>query len=322
MRAWAGLRAFLRRVACTGDGCVRSVWKLILAYALYAVWAHLAARLFSRGFGALFDAWGLTSANLAAAPGWAQMLVRHYGSIVSVLSSAGTVLLAIVLLRWFARISPCERPDWKAFARGGALGALVVCAGAGLFLWTDSMRLRAGSALSWELLPLAAVFFTAALAEGAFARMLTIRTVGRQTRPIRAYAASVVMFFLIAGGYALGVLGAINMLLMGAATVAMYVRMGPGTAVGFRFAWSFFSNCVFGFPGGNVAANPVLSLYGVSEDALTGGSRGLICGLWMTLALLGLVLWLCLPAIRAAWNSRRAKPSPSGGDLRSGRRRI
>ena len=56
VRAWAGLRAFLRRVACKGDGCVRSVWKLILAYALYAVWAHLAARLFSRGFGALFDA--------------------------------------------------------------------------------------------------------------------------------------------------------------------------------------------------------------------------------------------------------------------------
>ncbi len=51
---------------------------------------------------------------------------------------------------------------------------------------------------------------------------------------------------------------------------------------------------VFGFPGGNTGATPLVSIYAVSENWLTGGSNGLIYGLWMTAAL----LMLALPALK------------------------
>ena len=238
MRWWNSALGALKSVAfCREDG-VRAAWKLILACALYAVWAWAAARFLSMGFGALFDAWGLNAQTLSQAPGWAQALAAHYGKLISLISSAGVLALSWALMRLLAS-GRFERLRAADFARAALVGAAWVALGAGLFLLADSMRpYERGLTLHADMLWMLAVYLLAALAEERFTRTLTMRVAALNARPCWAYIASCIVFLVVTGGYALGLLGAVNMLLFGLVCARLSATGRAGASVGLRFAWS------------------------------------------------------------------------------------
>lgn len=307
MRWWNSALRGLKRVALCREGGARAIWKLLFAYAAYLLWAWLIAYALSRGFGALFDAWGLSAATAVRAPSWAQWLFANYGRFISLISSAGAVALAHGLLRLLAGGKMAKlRP--RDFGFGVLWGLVPVLAAAALFLATDSMRLYERTfSLTPDLLWMLAVYFAAALAEERFARGLTMRVAALHSRPLWGYAASAVMLLAITGSYALPPLGIVNMLLTAVLCAHLSVTGRAGASVGLRCAWSWASNALVAFPGGNAASRPVLQLYEVSEHWLTGGANGLICGAWMTLVLLALSLWLFRRPLRTLLRRKEAK---------------
>ena len=307
MRWW---NSFLRGLKCTlfcKEGGVRAAWKLLLAYAAYLLWAWLATYALSWGFGALFDGWNLSAATIAQAPAWAQGLFANYGRLISVISSLGVAALSQGLLRLLAggRMYPLRPRD---LAIGALWGLVPVLAGAALFLAVDSMR-PYGRTLSFtpDVLWMLAVYLAAALAEERFARGLTMREATLHARPVWGYVASALMLLAITGSYALPPLGIVNMLLTAVLCAHLSATGHAGASVGLRCAWSWSSNALAAFPGGNAASQPVFRLYDVSENWLTGGANGLICGAWMTLILLALALWLFRQPLRALLRRKKAK---------------
>ena len=283
-------------------GTLRAPWLLALGYALDLGWAYAVSAGMTRGFSGLFSAWGLTSANLPLAPGWARWIVRNYGSVISVVSSLGIAALATLLVRAGLK----ERLDMRLRPKQLGLGALaglgIAAVSALAFVLSDSMRLAHGlreARLSGELLTLLVVYGVAALAEELFDRAFVLRAVraalGEGVRGCAAAcAASALMLWLTTGAVNLGVIGSVNMLLFGGLCALLHWARLGNASWGLRFAWSYASVSLVAFPGGNTASAPWLELYHVSDALFTGGERGLICGLWMTgiLALLLLILLL------------------------------
>ena len=197
--------------------------------------------------------------------------------------------------------------------------------GAALFLAVDSMR-PYGRTLSFtpDVLWMLAVYLAAALAEERFARGLTMRVATLHARPVWGYVASALMLLAITGSYALPPLGIVNMLLTAVLCAHLSATGHAGASVGLRCAWSWSSNALAAFPGGNAASQPVFRLYDVSENWLTGGANGLICGAWMTLILLALALWLFRQPLRALLRVRKQnnaatpRAPPRGGGLCKG----
>ena len=307
MRWWNSALRGLKRVALCREGSARAVWKLLFAYAAYLLWAWLIAYLLSRGFGALFHAWSLSAATAARAPSWAQWLFANYGRFISLISSFGAIALAYGLLRLLAG-GKMEKLRPRDLTMGALWGLIPVLAGAALFLLMDSMRLYERTfSLTPDLLWMLAVYFAAALAEERFARGLTMRVAALHSRPLWGYVASAVMLLAITGSYALPPLGIVNMLLTAVLCAHLSATGHAGASVGLRCAWSWSSNALVAFPGGNAASQPVFRLYDVSENWLTGGANGLICGAWMTLILLALALWLFRQPLRALLRRKKAK---------------
>ncbi|NLF27726.1 MAG: hypothetical protein GX592_07485 [Clostridiales bacterium] len=262
MRWWSRFSGGLKRLALNPEGKVRAAWKLIFAYLLYALWAYAATALLAR------------------------MLV--HGKIISLIGNFGAVALSHALLYWYTKERPA-RLSPRSFGLGALLGALVVAVGAGLFLLTDSMRaMEKWLSPSWDLLWMLPVYGFASLAEERFARALALRTA---SRPIWGCVASTAMFLAVTGGWALGWPGAVNMLLKGLVCAKWSAEGHAGASVGFRFAWSYFSSAVLAFPAGATGARPLVELYSVSEDWLTGGEGGLIRGAWMAIVLLLIGAW-------------------------------
>ena len=299
MRWWNSVRGGLKSAALNKEGGVRAVWKLLLACALYLGWTWAAGYGLARGFGALFEAWNLNADTLSRAPGWARLLAENYGRVVSLVSSAGVIALSWGLLRLF-RLGRFPRLRVGHFTLGALGGAAVVGLGAALFLALDSMRLyERGFFFHADILWMLAIYLLAALAEERFARTLTMRVATASARPAWGYAASALVLFAMTGSYALRPLGMVNMLFTAVACARLSDTGRPGAAAGLRFGWSWASGGLLAFPGGNTDAQAGASFYAVSENWLTGGNGGLICGVWMTLALLALLLWLFWPCLHA-----------------------
>ena len=302
-RLWSGLKS----AAFCKEGGVRALWKLVFAYGLYILWAWAATYLLSLGFGALFAAWNVNAATVARAPGWAQGLFANYGRLISMISSAGAIALSWALARLLAG-RRFERLRARDFALGALWGLLAVLAGAGLFLAVDSMRPYARElSFHTDLLWMLAVYYLAALAEERFARGLTMRVATLHAHPAWGYAASALMFLAVTGAYALRPLGIVNMLLTALICARLSAMGKAGAAVGLRFAWSWASSAFIAFPGAATGAQAALRLYAVSENWLTGGDGGLICGAWMTLVLLALAAWLLRKPMRTLWQQMAAR---------------
>ena len=282
-----------RRLFTDGDGGVRTSW--LLTVSLLA-WAGLTVVLrygLMRAFAALFAAWGLDAATAPLAPGWARAVYSWHGSLVSVAFAAG----ALGVCHWLRRLWQ-GRGDGLRF-RGDALvrwtlaGAGCALFVAALCLIPDSMRLSwplSSPRVSLSVLPILVISLLSALAEEAFVKRVLYDGLDRRWRKPWPAAFVCAAFFVIDRGYAASWPGAVNVLLLGLATLLIYRRRGLWASAGFRWGWSVFVMFLMGF-GGEVS---VYRFYSVSEGVLTGGDAGPIYGLWTTLALSGLVAWMLM----------------------------
>ena len=286
--------ATVRLVFVARDGGLRAVWRLALAVIGYIVWTNGITIALSYAFDALFSAWGVTTLNAQYAPGYARFLAANYGNIISLVSSAGVAAFAYLAAPSRERL----RFQPGLLGIGTLLGLAVVSLAAGGFLALDSLRLTSASPdFSWSPLILLPVYFAAAVAEEFFARGYVLHMVSsRGNRPL-GYLASTALFLYVTGGYALGAMGIVNMLLLSAVLCALSERWSSWLTAGVRFGWGYAITCLDAFPGAG-GGSPVATLYSVSEGWLTGGSGGLISGLYTTLVLLVALALLFRDAIQ------------------------
>lgn len=288
------------RFALIGKRGVRLGWKLLAAGFLYALWAHLGRYGLILGFSKLFEVWNLDATTLERAPGWAQFLAAEYGAIVSILLGLGTMGLAALLIRLLCR-GRIEGMRIRDLCGGTLLGAAAAIVPALIFLWTDSMRPYSSLPdLNAEIFFMLPVFFLSAWAQEWFARSLAMQIIGDRVPRWAGRLIAVIFFLAVADGYTYGPLGTVNMALVGMFLLLLHEKKGAGAAVGFYFAWSYGFSTLLAFPGGTAVSRPLFQLYSVSENFLTGGEGGMICGFAATLILLAGNIYLAeiLPLLK------------------------
>ena len=259
-----GCKKLARRVFCDSDGKMRTVWKILLAAAIYA--AAFYAVLYGLGalFGLLFDAWGLTNSNLGYAPKWAQVVVCTHTDFcyaLAYLISAGTLML---LTR------KTEKPKSGALWKGMALGLVL---GGGLTLAAlifDSARFEISirePQLSIQTLIAFALIVVGKFSHEVLCRRL-IYGLYRKKQVTAALISALVTTLLIGEWTVVGVLSGF---LLGFVACALYERGGLLASTAFQVTWTAWTTLLFGFPGMTANATPVYALYHVSDAWLTGG---------------------------------------------------
>lgn len=278
----------VRSVFVAREGGLRAVWRLLIALGVYVVWTNGITIALSYAFDALFSAWSITTLNVQYAPGYARWFAANYGNVISVVSSVGVAVFAYLAAP--ARDRLRFRP--KLLGIGTIVGGSIVLVAALCMLALDSVRTPAASPdFTWSPVVLLPVYLAAAVAEEFFARGYVRPMIAtRAHRPV-AYLASAAVFLYITGGYALGVMGIINLLLFSVVLCALSERWSSWLTAGVRFGWGYAVTCLFAFPGAN-GGNPIVPLYSVSEEWLTGGKMGLISGAYMTILLLAALIVL------------------------------
>ena len=277
-----------------GNGRIRTGWLLAASLFLYALAAAATRYGLVRAFGALFRAWGVDDGIIHLAPAWARAVYVWHGSFATLTFAAVTLLLVRWLRRlWGLEARFAEAPKGRLW-RSALLGAAAAIAVAALCLLPDSVRLQwplSAPRLTWRLPILAALSLAAAFAEEAFTKRVLYDGLSGRWKGIWVTAVVCAVFWLANGGYAGGVVGALNVLLLGWMGCMLYARFGLWASVGFRWGWSLVNVFLLGFGGGETA---VYRLYGVSEGLLTGGDAGPMFGLWATMTLAGLILAVTL----------------------------
>ena len=278
------MKRFFRAVFLNRDGWLRPGWKLIGGVAAYSVVFYGALYGLAAIFGALFEAWGLMSANLLRAPYWAREVVRWHTDFcyaLAYLLSWGTGLL--LARKWNAPggdtgVRKCVYAALTGLGMGAGLTVLA--------LGLDCMRLE--RPLVEPALGAGQMTVLLVIVLGrASGEILTKRLIFDAVRERRwlAYLCASLASMVLLGNWA-SALGVLNALLLGVVTCALYERGGWAATTALTAGWTVWNSIVFGFPGMETSAGPVYALYHVSEAWLTGGNLGPHCGLWLTAGLL------------------------------------
>lgn len=292
------------------NGVLRPVWRTIfgaIAYfaAFYGVLYGLAAI-----FGALFDAWGLTNDNLALAPNWARRIVYShtdfcYAAAYLVSSGAGL---------WIARRNEKARCSLKAIWIATGIG-LAMSAGLTLIAFAmDSVRLERPLGEPHFSVQALIAFFLIAI--GKFSHeVLCRRLIYAQlcARKASAVLVSSAVTAILIGEWT--VCGAISGILVGMVACALYERGGLIASAAMQTVWTAWCALVFGFPGMNVNANPVYTVYHVSDAWLTGGNGSVLGGAWCAFV----AAIACIMLYRVPIQNGIARLKAKGVNIRGGR---
>lgn len=281
-----------KRLFTGDDGTLRTGWLLAVSL-LCCVAAALAARLgLVRAFAALFAAWGIDADNAWRAPAWARAVYAWHGSLATAVYAAALLAVSLWLRGLWGLPKGATRFGGRALFRGALVGLGGAVAVALLCLIPDSVRPEwplTAPRLSLALPALLIVSLLVALAEEAFTKTVLYDGLLARRGGAWASAAACAAFFLMNGGYAAGVVGGANVLLLGLLGCLVYAGYGLWAAVGLRWGWSAANVLLLGFGGGDYA---VYRLYAVSDRPMTGGDYGPVYGLWTTLLLAGGIAWM------------------------------
>ena len=256
---------------------------IALALATTALQTGLSALL-----DALFRAWELRPDNLVYAPGWARALYAWRGTLIALLSAAALIALCPLLRRLWGVGKGVNRGKWYLPALTGLAAALLIAL---LSLIPDSSRLQwplSAPRLSAALPPLCAISLVGVLAEERFTRGVLLDGLAPRWGRVPAIVIACAVFFVMRSGWSGGPVYALNALLTGLFGCLLYERAGLWASALFRWGLEACSAFLLGFGGGEAA---IYRLYGVSERLLTGGDKGPLYGLWLSLTLAALTLW-------------------------------
>ena len=324
------LQSLVRKIFLRPEGGLRPAWRaalgILLTLAAYSAVLYGLAAL----FGALFDVWGLTTANLTRAPRWAQSVVRWHSDFCYALAYGAGIAVGVL---WARRFSVSVQTG-KAASETAAAGAtaysrppvsrkpalfavllgLLLSGGLGArALATDCMRVESPwSAPHFSLSQLSALLVLALgrlLGEMLTKRLCFDALRARSRR--RAWIVSVALATLL-NLRGLSVLGVLNALLMAMVGCALYERGGLLASAALQTIWAAGATLLLGFPGMNASAAAVWPLYHVSDAWLTGGNAGPMSGAWFTLLLsAALLILLRQPLVSTVRKLRdRATRSP------------
>ena len=279
-------RRFSMKQLFVDDRGLRAIWRLAVALAAYIAVA-LGVRLGVQALlAALFKAWNLHAGTVVRAPGWARTLYAWQGSLATLAVNLAVIALCVFLRRRLFGLTAVPRGH---SIRNGLVawlvGTGVTLLTAVIFLLTDSWRPE--WPLNWpNLTPglpvLWAISLLGALSGTLFAQGVLFDGLRGRWGAVWAGVVAVIVGFFQRGGLSGNVMSAINVLLLGAAGLLIYMRRGLWASAGFTWGWSFAVSFLMGFGGGDRA---VWRLYGVSEKLLTGGDAGPVYGLWFALLL-------------------------------------
>lgn len=280
------------RVWKNGKGQVRLVWLLLFGTIAYAAVLYGVVGGMGWAFGKLFEAWGLTEANLSYAPGWAQYVVARHGDFAAALMYCLSTLFFLTAGKKLNGKTAPEKDLHGAFGALAGLGIGVLLTV--LALIPDSVRLE--RPLGEPLLYPAQLIAFALLALGwinmeAVSKRFAFDCAKSRCGRWQAYAVGTAAGMLLSGNWSSWT-GILNTVLLSLLTCVLYERGGLRASVGFGIARNAWCMLVFRFPGLTTSAEPVYSLYHVSDAWLTGGGNGPVGGLWMTVCCLGILIGL------------------------------
>lgn len=276
------------------NGRLRAGWLLLCAVIACRGLSYLIRLGLNAAFASLFSAWRVNAGNIHFAPRWAQAIYSWHGSFITAVVCLAGIALSIALRRlWTGNKQPIRR-NFREASMPAALGAGIALISALIFLLADSMRPEwplSQPHISFGVLLMLPVTLLTALSEEMFSKYVVFDGVSGRSGRLWAYVSSILVFFLFNGGYSGTAASGINVLLMGVVGCMLYEERGLWASVLFRGLWSYVSVFIVGF-GAAGAAQSVFRLYSVSEKWLTGGDGGMIYGLWMTAALLAVILMM------------------------------
>ena len=281
------VRAKIRRVFRSESGALRSGWCVALNATAYfaAFYGVLSGR--AAIFGVLFDAWGLTNDNLAAAPLWVQRIVYAHTDFcyaAACLASTG-IGLWIMHGKTDENVLKTKYGRWKNVLIGAGIGLAI---GGGITLLAfvlDSVRMEwpiSEPHFSLNALVALGVIAIGRISHEALCRRLIYAPLKASGRALAIAVSSATTAILIGEWSVCGVLSG---LLLGAVCCALYDRGGLLAGAAMQTAWTAWCTLLFGFPGMNANAVPVYRLYYVSDAWLTGGNGSALGGAWCALLL-------------------------------------
>lgn len=282
----------LKKLFC-GEHGLRLIWRLLIGAAVYAAAMAVVIGGLGWAFGKLFDAWGLTTSNLAYAPGWARFIVAWHTDFVYALAYLASILVGLAAAkRLGGRV--CRRRQIRPWLPG--VVGLGMAAGLTLVaLLADSMRMElplGEPVLHVTQLRALAVLVLGKLSAEVLTKRIAFDTICARRKRWPAYVLAAVISLMLTGIWRRP-LGVVNALLMGVLGCVLCERGGLVASAAMQIAWSVWCALVFGFPGMTASAEPVYALYHVSDAWLTGGNAGPMCGAWMTVFCSAWLIWLC-----------------------------
>lgn len=278
----------IKRIFVNEWGQLRIGWRLVLGIGVYAAVLYGTIGILSLAFGKLFEAWGVTNANLIYAPRWAQWIVAAHADVVYMVAYAAALLAAIVLARrWTLSRKNIARQAGIALLTGLIPGILLTAAAFAL----DSMRMERPllepTVLLTQISALA-VLILGSLSGEALTKRLMFDPLRERFGRFAGYAAVAMMSVLISGRWA-SPMGIFTATMMSVVSCVFYERGGMVASAALSAGWSAWTGWLFAWPDTGSAS--VYRIYTVSDSWLTGGNTGAAGGFG------SMLLWTIIAAI-------------------------
>ena len=274
------------RAVFMNDGGLRPGWKMARDAALYLAVFYGVLFGLAGGFGALFNAWGLTTENLYRAPVWAQRIVAWHSDFTYAAAYTLAGIAGLLATRRCARSR--SRSLWIGVGAGTLIAALLTA----IALCFDCMRLEwplSEPSLSGAQLASAAVLALGKLSGEILTKRILFERAGHRTV---GYALVCAATFLMMRAWTDAAI-ALNTVLAAVVGCALYERGGLAASTGFQCAMFLWFGLIFAWPGMAVSVSPLYALYHVSDAWLTGGDMGAMSGWGCTIVMMtGAILLL------------------------------
>lgn len=229
-------------------------------------------------------------ADALQAPLWSIPVVNGYEAVFGLLESLWTVAVFWWLARRMCASDALPKFHVKEGFKWILPGGLAALAGIAMCLWVDSLRLELPLAepnIRFRILIAIPVCFCAILAGMVFALKFLYSSAKKRLGSLWALTLVATLEFAAMAGWHLSIWGMTNLFLLMCICCLLYDRHGLVAPVGLIFGWKYVLSAIF-----TLSKDGVWTVYHVSDLWLTGGNLGLDNSAWMTLLLIGLLVYM------------------------------
>lgn len=276
----------MKKVFVNGSGEIRRGWLLAIAAFMYAAVIGV-YYLYWYGYGMMMEIWGVNSGNISRAPGAVQFLYSWSNVIVQLIQGALLTAAAVGLSRLAGlKGRGLEGAVIKRAGIGMGIGAVCIIVIWCILMLTGSVRQgwrMSRPAFSINTFALILTTGAAAIGEGAFLYG-SVYGLLKKRLPVWAALAGIAVLNALMSGTILPA-ALINSALLALVCCLLLDKCGLAAVIGFRAAWGYLTQAVFGFAGATAA---LYETYPVNMYWLNGGNAGIMNGAITAIALLAI----------------------------------